>query len=285
MPAWSYKEPLRLAEHLTEEGTLSDKGLGALVQFVGHALEVAEDKGCEEIHSFATSAVRDATNTDEVLDAVYAQTGIRIDVLPGEDEARLTFLAVRRWFGWSSGRLAVFDIGGGSLEIATGADEAPENAWSLPLGAARLTREHFATGRPDELQLRKLNKHIRAEIARTAGAMLRNGAPDRAVATSKTFRSLARICGAAPSGEGPFVRRALPRDELDRWLPKLIDMSRDEIGDLPGVSQDRAHQVVTGAMIAAACMDLFAIEELEICPWALREGVILEHLDRMSVLG
>ena len=93
------------------------------------------------------------------------------------------------------------------------------------------------------------------------------------------------ICGAAPSGEGPFVRRALPRDELDRWLPKLIDMSRDEIGDLPGVSQDRAHQVVTGAMIAAACMDLFAIEELEICPWALREGVILEHLDRMSVLG
>ena len=253
MPAWSYKEPLRLAEHLTEEGTLSDKGLGALVQFVGHALEVAEDKGCEEIHSFATSAVRDATNTDEVLDAVYAQTGIRIDVLPGEDEARLTFLAVRRWFGWSSGRLAVFALGGGSLEIATGADEAPENAWSLPLGAARLTREHFATGRPDELQLRKLNKHIRAEIARTAGAMLRNGAPDRAVATPKTFRSLARMTGAAPSASGPYVRRTLSHKDLKALVKKLGPMTAAQRAQLPGVSEMRSRQVFAGA-VAAVCL-------------------------------
>ena len=118
MPASSYKEPLRLAEHLEKDGTVSDKGVDALTEFVGHALELAEDKGCEEIYSFATSAVRDAGNGDEVLAHVEKRTGVEIKVLPGEDEARLTFLAVRRWFGWSSGRLAVFDIGGGSLEIA-----------------------------------------------------------------------------------------------------------------------------------------------------------------------
>ncbi len=285
MPASSFKQPLRLAEHLTEDGLLSDKGTKALTAFVGQALEVAENKGCEEIHSFATSAERDAANTDEVLEAVRAETGVKIEVLPGEAEARLTFLAVRRWFGWSSGRLAVFDIGGGSLEIAAGADEAPDNAWSMPLGAARLTRDYFSAGRPDEEQLRLLHKHIRAEIARTAGSLLRGGAPHHAVATSKTFRSLARICGAAPSAEGPFVRRTLARTDIEDWLPRLIDMSLAEIAGLPGVSQDRAHQVVTGAMIASACMDLFELDELEICPWALREGVILEHLDRMSVLG
>lgn len=285
MPASSHKKPLRLAEHLDPSGELTETGTNALVGFVREALVMAEDKGCEEIHSFATSAVRDATNTDQVLATVREQTGVDVVVLPGEDEARLTFLAVRRWFGWSSGRLAVFDIGGGSLEIAAGADEAPDHAWSLPLGAARLTREHFSGGPPSEDELRSLRKLIRAEIARTAGSLLRGGMPDHAVATSKTFRSLARICGAAPSGEGPFVRRTLPRAELERWLPKLVDMQPAEIAALPGVSQDRAHQVVTGALIAAACMDLFDLTELEICPWALREGVILEHIDRLSVLG
>ena len=76
-------------------------------------------------------------------------------VLVRGDEARLTFLAVRRWLGWSAGRLAVFDIGGGSLEIAAGADEAPDVAWSLPLGAARLAREFFAAGDPGEDSTRR----------------------------------------------------------------------------------------------------------------------------------
>ena len=282
MPASSYKEPLRLAEHLDEDGTVNKSGVEALTAFVGHALELAEDKGCEEIYSFATSAVRDAGNSDEVLAHVQERTGEEIKVLPGEDEARLTFLAVRRWFGWSSGRLAVFDIGGGSLEIAGGDDESPDVAWSLPLGAGRLSRDHFRDGRPKDKAMRALRRDIRASIARDAGTLLRGGAPDHAVATSKTFRSLARICGAAPSSEGPFVRRILSASDLDEWIPKLLDMSEDEIGDLPGVSPGRAHQVLAGALVGAAVMDIFDLGELEICPWALREGVILDRLDQLS---
>ncbi len=282
LPASSYKEQLRLAEHLDEDGTVTQAGVDALTEFVGHALELAEDKGCEEIYSFATSAVRDAGNCDEVLAHVEKRTGVDILVLPGEDEARLTFLAVRRWFGWSSGRLAVFDIGGGSLEIAGGDDEVPDVAWSLPLGAGRLAREHFADGPPGEKGLRKLRRQIRADIAHDAGTLLRGGAPDHAVATSKTFRSLARICGAAPSSEGLFVRRILPASDLDEWIPKLLDMSADDVAELPGVSAGRAHQVVAGALVASAVLDIFDLEELEICPWALREGVILDRLDQLS---
>jgi exopolyphosphatase/guanosine-5'-triphosphate,3'-diphosphate pyrophosphatase len=259
--------------------------VAALTEFVGNALELAEDKGCEEIYAFATSAVRDAANADEVLDHLHQHTGARIAVLAGEDEARLTFLAVRRWFGWSSGRLGVFDIGGGSLEVAAGAEEAPDVAWSLPLGAARLTRTHFASGRPDEEALRVLRRDIRAAIARDAGSLLRGGPLDHAVATSKTFRSLSRICGSAPSSEGLFVRRMLSAATLESWIPKLLEMSREEIARLPGVSPDRAHQVVAGAFVATAVMDIFDLGELEICPWALREGVILERLDKLSVLG
>src|SRR4051795_4628360 len=160
LPASSYKEELRLAEHVGDDGTVSQRGIEALTEFVGNALDLAEDKGCEEIYSFATSAVRDAGNCDDVLAHVEERTGVAIKVLPGEDEARLTFLAVRRWFGWSSGRLAGFDIGGGSLEVGVGSEEAPDVAFSLPLGAARLTREHLATGN-DPGAVRALRKLIR----------------------------------------------------------------------------------------------------------------------------
>jgi exopolyphosphatase/guanosine-5'-triphosphate,3'-diphosphate pyrophosphatase len=235
--------------------------------------------------AFATSAVRDAVNAEAVLEHVRDTTGVAIAVLSGEDEARLTFLAVRRWFGWSAGRLAVFDIGGGSLEIAGGGDEAPDVAWSLPLGAARLARQFFAAGALDDDVIRGLRKQIRTEIARDAGNLLRAGTPDRAAATSKTFRSLARICGAAPSGDGALVPRTLSRSDLSEWIPKLIAMSPADLADLPGVSPSRTHQIVPGALVAEACMDIFDLSALEICPWALREGVILERLDQLSVLG
>lgn len=281
MPASSIKEPLRLAEHLEDDGTLNKAGTTALSDFVKSALSLAEDKGCEEIYAFATSAVRDAVNSDEVLETVHQNTGLKIEVLPGEDEARLTFLAVRRWFGWSSGHLAVFDIGGGSLEIAAGSDEAPAVAQSLPLGAGRITRNYLRDARDDET-LHQLRRKVRTAIARDAGPVLRSGRPDHAVATSKTFRSLARLCGAAPSDEGPYVRRLLPAGELDEWIPKLAAMSNEEIAELPGVSLSRAHQLLAGAIVASAVLDIFDLPELEICPWALREGVVLERLDKLS---
>jgi exopolyphosphatase / guanosine-5'-triphosphate,3'-diphosphate pyrophosphatase len=282
LPAFSHKRPLRLAEHLDENGAVRESGIDALIDFTAEALVVADDKGCEEMLSFATSAVRDAVNSDVVLDQVRERTDVDIAVLSGEDEARLTFLAVRRWFGWSAGRLAVFDIGGGSLEIAGGGDERPDVAWSLPLGAARLARTFFDR-EPSDDDLRTLRKRIRTDIARDAGNLLRGGAPHRAAATSKTFRSLARICGAAPSTEGALVPRTLPLETLSDWIPKLVAMSPDTLAELPGVSPSRTHQIVPGALVAEACMDIFDLAELEICPWALREGVILERLDKLSV--
>lgn len=284
LPAYSYKQPLRLAEHLDAAGAVSQTGIDALTAFTAEALVVAEDKGCEDMLSFATSAVRDSANSHDVLAHVKERTGVEIGVLSGEDEARLTFLSVRRWFGWSAGRLAVFDIGGGSLEIAAGGDERPDVAWSLPLGAARLARAHFSEP-PDEAGLKKIRKGIRTAIARDAGNLLRAGTPHRAAATSKTFRSLARICGAAPSGDGALVPRTLPLETLRDWIPKLVAMDADELAHLPGVSPSRTHQIVPGALVAEACMDIFDLAELEVCPWALREGVILERIDRIGVTG
>lgn len=282
LPASSVKRELRLAEHLTKAGALSDAGVDALVSFIAAALVEAEDKGCESVTAFATSAIREASNTDEVIELVRVTTGVDIAVLSGEEEAMLTFLAVRRWFGWSSGRLAVFDIGGGSLEIATGADEVPEVSLSFELGAGRLTRDWLPGDIASESDIRDLRKYIRAQIAKGAGAVLRAGSADHAVATSKTFRSLARVCGAVSSAEGPFVRRSLRRSALAKQLPRIAKLTPAQRAALPGVSSGRSHQLLAGGLVAQAVMDIFDIEELEICPWALREGVILRSLDSLD---
>jgi exopolyphosphatase/guanosine-5'-triphosphate,3'-diphosphate pyrophosphatase len=281
LPAFSFKQPLRLAEHLDAEGAVTQSGIDALTSFTAEALVVAEEKGCEAMLSFATSAVRDSVNSDAVLAHVRETTGVAIEVLSGEDEARLTFLAVRRWFGWSAGKLTVFDIGGGSLEIASGADERPDVAQSLPLGAARLASTYFASP-VDEAELKKIRRSIRADMAKDAGQVLRTGTTHRAAATSKTFRSLARICGAAPSTDGPLVPRSLALADLREWIPKLVAMTPEELSALPGVSPSRNHQIVPGALVAEACMDIFDLAALEICPWALREGVILERIDKLD---
>ena len=279
LPAYSHKTELRLAEHLVDGHALSEEGIETLHRLVAEALEIAEDKGVQETLAFATSAIREASNGEEVLGRIKAELQTDIEVLSGMDEARLTFLAVRRWFGWSSHRLQVFDIGGGSLEIATGTDEQPDGAFSLPLGAGRLTRDRLTLDPPDPDQVRALRRHIRAEIAARIGAIARFGPPHHAVATSKTFKQLARIAGAAPSAEGPFVRRTLSRTAVREWSDRLAGMSILQRMQIPGVSPGRAPQLLAGALVAEAAMDLFDIEELEICPWALREGIILRRLD------
>ena len=281
IPAFSHKAELHFGEHLDGGNQLTLECAEQLLAFVKEALQIAEDKGVHETLAFATSAVREAANGDEVLRLIEEQTGVTVQVLPGPDESRLTFLAARRWFGWSAGRLLVLDIGGGSLEIAAGHDEEPTVAISLPLGAGRLTREWLPGDPPTSDDVRQLRKHVRAEIARSAGSVLREGRPNHAVATSKTFRQLARIAGAAPSSEGPYVRRKLRHSAVTEIAERLSRLSLAERAELPGVSSVRAPQLAAGAIVADAAMDLFDLDELEICPWALREGVILRRLDML----
>ncbi|MFF9604692.1 Ppx/GppA family phosphatase [Streptomyces sp. NPDC014684] len=282
LPAHSHKADLRLAQLLDGSGAIGDDGIHRLVDVVRDALQAAEDKGVEDLLPFATSAVREATNADDVLARVENETGVRLQVLTGPEEARLTFLAVRRWFGWSAGKLLVLDIGGGSLEIAYGMDEEPYAAVSLPLGAGRLTAGWLPGDPPAPDDVRALRRHVRTEIARTVGEFSRFGAPDHVVATSKTFKHLARIAGAARSAEGLYVQRELKRESLEAWVPRLAGMTAEQCAELPGVSEGRAGQLLAGALVAEGAMDLFRVESLEICPWALREGVILRRLDHMG---
>jgi exopolyphosphatase / guanosine-5'-triphosphate,3'-diphosphate pyrophosphatase len=282
LPAFSHKTELRLAELLDESGRITSSGARRLTSFMREALELAEDKGAEQVLAFATSAIREAVNGDEVLARLRHDVGQEITVLSGADEARLTFLAVRRWYGWSSRRLLCIDIGGGSLEMASGIDEDPDVALSLQLGAGRITRERLVGDPPSKDSVRDLRRYVRQQLGTVVGQVLREGAPDKTVGTSKTFRSLARVTGAAPAAEGMYALRMLERAALTEIIPSLAKQTASELAQLPGVSSSRAPQLLAGALVAEASMDLLEVDSLAICPWALREGVILRRIDTLA---
>ncbi|MBQ1049962.1 Ppx/GppA family phosphatase [Micromonospora sp. C51] len=285
-PAHSEKSVLRLAEQIGPDGALREAGADALVKAVEAARTSAAGLEVDDLIAFATSAVRDATNAADVLTRVRDSTGVRLEVLSGADEARMTFLAVRRWFGWSAGRLLVLDIGGGSLEIAAGIDEDPDVAVSLPLGAGRLTRDRLgvdpeSTVPPGPETVEDLRQYVDAHLDPVVERMTEVGW-ERPVATSKTFRTLARLAGAAPSGAGLWARRRLTRSGLRQVLGFIRHIPPAQLVELEGVSAGRAHQLLAGAVVAESVMRRLGVDSLDVCPWALREGLILSRMDRLA---
>ena len=281
VPYASHKRPLQLVSYLDSEGRISEEGQQELVGFIREARAFATEHRAEDFLAFCTSAVREAGNGEDILRRVEDETSVVLQELSGDQEAAMTFQAVRRWYGWSAGSILNLDIGGGSFEMAMGHDELPEVARSVPLGAGRLTREWLPGDPPTPLDVKNLRRYIRQTLKESAGSFARLGEPHLVAGTSKTFRSLARIAGAAPSAAGPFVRRTLRSKDLALWARRLEAMSAADRANLDGVSELRARQVLAGALVAEAAFEVFNVKEMDICPWALREGLILRRFDTL----
>jgi exopolyphosphatase/guanosine-5'-triphosphate,3'-diphosphate pyrophosphatase len=277
-PTFNYKEELRLTQYISDQNQISQEGIDKLRSSIKRAIEQSASVQTQELLPFATSALREAENGEEIIKSINKDFRINLQVLSGEEEARLTFLAARRWFGWSSGRLLVIDVGGGSLEMAVGVDESPEIAISLPLGAARLTKQ-FLNGDPyTDKSIRSLRDHIEAKLEQILPTLVKHQESDRAIATSKTLRTLARLTGDWFNGNG----KNITADAIRKLSARLSEMDNTQRAKLPGVSENRASQIVAGAFVAESVMRNLDIAELEICPWALREGVVLKWLDWME---
>ena len=277
-PTFNYKEELKLTQYISEDNLVSDEGIEKLRSSIKRAIEQSASVQTQELLPFATSALREASNGEEIINSINKDFKIDLQVLSGEEEAKLTFLAARRWFGWSSGRLLVIDIGGGSLEMAVGVDESPEIATSLPLGAARLTK-NFLKGDPyTDKSIRALRDYIENKLEQILPSLVKHQDTDRAIATSKTLRTLARLSGDWFDGSG----KNITVESVRKISAKLSEMDESTRAKLPGVSENRASQIVAGAFVAESVMRNLDIKELEICPWALREGVVLKWMDWME---
>lgn len=282
-PEASVKSTVRLMQYLKEDGTIRKAGVEAVLEAVQKAMKLAEEYEITQLLMLATSALREAPNGGKILRRIEETIGQPVTVLSGVDEARLTFLAARRWYGWDAGRLLVLDIGGGSLEVAMGSDEDPTVALSVPAGAGRVTREFLPeNGVADAQELEKARKQIRRILDPMVEAFPKSKHPMHAVGTSKTIRSLARLAGAVLRQPGRVDTSVMTRVQLEDWLPRLASISPDQRVALPGVTPERTYQIVGGGLVIDEIMRALDVEEIEICPWALREGAILRWLDQFG---
>ena len=281
---------LKLAEAAFPSMELPEEAEQRLISTVGDMRVFAREQRVVALVAFATSAIREATNGMAVLGRLREATGVPIRVLPGVEEARLTYLAARTWATFSARRLLVLDIGGGSLEVGGGEAEQPEMAESLPLGATRLTRRFVRSDPPDEEELAALRVHGLGLLGPLA-ERVRERDWDVVCATSKTFRTLARVAewlSDAPSPSERFgfagidgrTAPVLTADTVSLVAGRLARTTRRERSRLKGMDRLRADTVVSGSQLAALAMQAFGLERLVLAPWALREGVIIDHLRR-----
>lgn len=278
----SQRTVLRLMRYLGADGSISEEGVRALEDAVRDARRTADGENVDELLATATSAVREAANGPEVIARIEEALGQPLQVLGGETEARYTFLAVRRWFGWAAGQVLLFDIGGGSLEIAAGADELPDAAASVPLGAGRMTIAYLPDDPPGEEAVERLRDHAKQTLAPAARQFRKLDRPDHVVGSSKAIRSLAKLVGYPVPGWSGIERMLLPRASLGSWIPRLARIPASARQELPGITADRTFQIVAAAVVLHEAMTAMGVDELEVSPWALREGVLLRYIESLS---
>ncbi|WP_336640850.1 Ppx/GppA phosphatase family protein [Microbacterium sp. USHLN272] len=278
----SDRSVLRLMRYLLPDGSISEEGVLALERAVAQARRVAEEERVDALLATATSAVRDAANGAEVIARIEAALGQPLQVLDGETEAELTFLAVRRWFGWSAGQILLLDIGGGSLEIAAGGEELPDAAASVPLGAGRMTVQFLPNDPPGEDDVERLRAHARDTLDQVLPRFADLPRPDHVVGSSKAIRSLARLVGYPVPGWSGSERMLLPRASLGSWIPRLARLPASARQELPGITPDRTFQIVAAAVSLHTAMTALKVDELEVSPWALREGVLLRYIEQLG---
>lgn len=274
IPFKSFKHEVKLTDYLDEKNEISRIGIEALLTAITQSTGDAQNLSLDELLAFATSAIREASNSELVLTEVRDRTGVDLQVLTGDEEAQFTFLAVRRWFGWSAGDLLVFDIGGGSLEIAQGDKESADFTQSVMLGAGRLTRTFLEEDPFTEKSVRKLEDYIVTTL-RPIQEKIQVAPNQIGVGTSKTFRTLDKLSREFLNGKN----LGLTMESISEIAAGLSKMNYKERRNLPGVSQTRANQIVAGALVAKHIIREFKLSAIQTCPWALREGIVLRRLD------
>jgi exopolyphosphatase/guanosine-5'-triphosphate,3'-diphosphate pyrophosphatase len=265
----------RLAAGMAATGALSESSIQAALEAIERMALLAKQLGAERVDAVATSAVRDASNASAFLAQIQRVTGLRVRVLDGPEEARLSFRSAVAHFDMGVGRTVVVDIGGGSLELALSVEGVIERLSSLPFGAIRLTEEFLAAG-VTEKSVSKLRRTVSNGISEELPRRDWRGA--QLIGSGGTFTNLA---GIHLSRQGILTARSvhaahISHAELEHILDMLIDMSPEERRTLPGLNPERADIIVAGIAAAAEVMRRIEVRELVVSRYGIREGLLLE---------
>ena len=274
------KDMIRLASGTLAKGRLPETNIATAMQTLAKFRRLAESHGVEEIITTATSAVREADNGGDFITRARQQVGLNVRVISGTEEARLIHLAAAYAVGTGSERAVTIDIGGGSTEITIGTAARMEGGRSFKLGAIRLA-ERFAQHDPlSRGDVERLERHIRRE---TAGylAQLRRRGFRRVIGTSGTILTLGMIAATESSFASNDVRRLVVHaDDIRRLRKRLVSLPLDERLKLQGLDPRRADLAPVGAILLEQLLERLGADQITLCDFALREGLILDYIRR-----
>jgi exopolyphosphatase/guanosine-5'-triphosphate,3'-diphosphate pyrophosphatase len=268
----------RLGAGMHESGELSRESSDAALQALGRMEELARQLGAERTRAVATSAVRDAANSDEWISRVKLETGLNVEVLDGEDEARLSFRSAQAHFDLDAGRAVVIDIGGGSLELVLSADGLIERLISLPLGAIRLTEKYLSKGTTARA-MRKLRRRVRKALRDEFSA--RDWRGSQVIGSGGTFTNLAGMVLArhgvttARTVHGTIVQRV----ELEHLIDYLAALTPVERQQVAGLNPARADIIVAGLAVLAEVLARLEARTVAVSSYGIREGLLLDLAD------
>jgi exopolyphosphatase/guanosine-5'-triphosphate,3'-diphosphate pyrophosphatase len=265
----------RLGAELHRTGMLTEDAMQSALEALQRMATLARQMGAGRIDAVATSAVRDATNRREFVELVRREAGLKVRVLRGEDEARLSFHSALAHFDLGVGRAVVLDIGGGSVELALSADGLVERLISLPFGAIRMT-EQFLGDRPRRKHLRKLRATARDEIRRAFPVKDWRGA--QLIGSGGTFTNLGAMYLARRGlpFDGRVHGSRVPREELEHIIDVLFESTPEERAEVPGLNPARADIILGGLAVAAEIVARLDAREILCSGYGIREGILLE---------
>ncbi len=263
------KDMIKLGAGTFQSHCLSEDALERGVDAVSRFCEIADGHGAEAILAVATSATREAKNAGEFLNAIRRRTGVSTRLVSGSEEGRLIYRAVHNDLDLGDGSRAIIDIGGGSVELVVGSGAEVFQSESLRLGVQRLLGEHGDAGKLTDKAQAKLRARIRG-VASGAIERASSFAPSTIIGTSGSIRALARLAEV----------EVLTRKQVEKLADELCSKDPEQRAKLGGIDERRADSIHFGALVLAELMELLGASELRVCDASLREGILLDYLDR-----
>ena len=269
-------ELTRLGEGLAQGGAIVDTALQRTITAIADMVDEAKRHGVRTIAAVGTAGLRIASNGNEVVAAIEQRTGVRIEVISGEEEGRLAYLAAKSGLGLSQGSLVVFDTGGGSSQFTFGHDASVDERFSVDVGAVRYT-ERFGLDRavsPDVL--REAMAAISADLSRIEG----HAVPDALVGMGGAVTNITAVSHRLAAYDPTIVQGSvLDRGEIDRQIELYRSRDADARRDVVGLQPKRAEVILAGTCIVRTIMTKLGKDSFTVSDRGLRHGVLAERFD------
>ena len=275
------KEMVRLGALTLSRGQLSAAAMKRGMEALGKYKRLAATHNVDKIIAVATSAIREASNGEDFLERIGREVGFWPKAISGEEEARLIYLAALHSIHLDGKRALVVDIGGGSVEMALGAGSRTEQAVSAKLGVLRMTERFVRSDPLSSKDEARLVDHVETVLSEGAGR-IREAGFDCAIGTSGTILALGALAHAMDSGSPAesLHHVAVRAASIHALRKRLVASDLKARLRIPGLDERRVDIVVAGAVVLDTILQRLAVEELMLCEWSLREGILLSYINR-----